>query len=615
MTFRTSSQPSERALKLVNAALALRQAEEHTNALSLLLKAQELAPDYAPLQLLLGLTYRDAGQLADAEGRLRRAVELDPQLGEAVQSLGLLLATQGRSAEAIGYLRRHVEQAPGDPVTLRALSMLMWQLGETAAARQLLAEAWQKAPSAEAGIIFGRFLTRLGELDEAEAVLRKNAEQTPGAKTLVEWAYALALLGRYKDAIPVLERVLTYEPTLDRALRGLADCYIPLGQPAEALAVAERALAINPAHCRNWLAQANALLALGRVDEALSAARRGAECIPPDDPEAEPVYQELRLQEAEALFRLGQLDETVAVLDALRRQFPTAERVAQVQATLLKDQGRPAEALAVLDAARQAGVPAYGSLAPLRYETLHLLARPADAWAFIEPLLAQQQDRRLETLANIGITLYVNGHVTAAEAVFSQLSAFKPDAGRFLVALGFIRTGQGRLADAEQLLQQALASPDAPDIAPLAQADLGYLHLITGDLERAETCLTSVGAHEGAQGEALLRVAHWDGARLVPDKIAHPSAFVPVQLAVAANWVALALARGQVSEAEALARQMIEGAPDSPLGYMTLGWAHHAIGRRDDALRAWIAAQERSPDPQLQQMIARWLDDIRDTPG
>ena len=461
------SVPNERALQLIDAALDLRQAGEHEVALGILRRAETLAPDDAPLQLLLGLTCRDAGKLAEAEAGLRRATELNPEFGEALQSLGLLLATQGRLAEAIGYLRRHVEQAPGDPTSLRALAVLMLQAGQTDAARQLLDKAWRTAPSAEVAIIFGRFLIRLGELSDAEAVLAAAAEGMPGARTLVEWAYALALLERYADAIPALERALTYEPDFDRALRGLADCYIPLGRPAEALAAAERAQAINPGHCRNWFARANALLALDRPDEALEAAQHGAGCIAPDDPEAEPVYQECGCKKRRRSSGWTASRKRWPSRRSCAGGSPTAERFAHLKAVMLKDRGRPAEALAVLEEAQSAGVSPYGSLAPLRYELLHLLGKAADAWGFVEPLLAKQPQRRLETLASIGLDLYMNGQVAAAEAVFAQLSAFTSDAGRFLMALGFIHIGQGRLAEAEQLLRQALASPDAAKIAPI----------------------------------------------------------------------------------------------------------------------------------------------------
>ena len=64
-----------------------------------------------------------------------------------------------------------------------------------------------------------------------------------------------------------------------------------------------------------------------------------------------------------------------------------------------------------------------------------------------------------------------------------------------------------------------------------------------------------------------------------------------------------------------LARRMIEGAPDSPLGTMALGWVHWSAGRREEARQAWLAALEQAADEQQRGVITRWLHDVGVTDG
>ena len=580
--------------------------------MDILLQAQKQAPDYAPLHLLVGLAYRDAGRLDKAETSLRRAIELDPGQAEAFQSLGLLLSAQGRSAEAVKILKRHAELEPGDPITLKALGTELSRLGRQEEAIHLLEEAWRKTQSTEVGITYGRYLIRVRQWERAEEVLREVAAATPEPKPLAEWAYALVMLERYGEAVQALQQALEINPEFDRAWRGLTDCYIPLGQFSEALEAAERALALDDRHCRNWLAKANALLSLQRYTEALEAARTGIECVPPNDPEVLPVLQELHLQEVEALFQLSRVDEALAQLEELRRQFPTVERLTRIQASVLNSLGRPEDTLRVLEEAQDAGLPVDGDLAPLRYETLHLLDRPDEAWAFIRPMLATQTEQRLNVLAEIGISLYARGRVGAAQAVFEQLRSFAPDAARFTNNLGFILIGEGELTEAEQCFLQALEMPDSAEWRPLLLTNLGYLYLLQGNYTRADECLREVAPLATKEWEAILRVAYWQDGQVIPDYTPHPTRSLPVPVAANANRVTLALAQGQIEDAEALARQMVQEDPDTPWGYEMLGWVLRATGEFDEARQAWEQALERAEDPEEQEALACWLEALSD---
>jgi len=603
-----TSRPSERMLRLIDAALDLRQAGEGEHALQILLRAQEQAPDYAPISLLIGLAHRDAGRLEEAEASLRQAIELNSEQAEALQSLGLLFASQGRSSEAVRLLKRHVELEPADEITLKTLGSELARLDRHEEAIRILKEAWRKTQATEVGITYGRFLIRVGRLAQAEAVLRQVAEQAPQPRRLIEWAYALVMLERHDQALEVLRQILHIDPSYDRAWRGVSGCYLGLEQFPEALQAADRALAIDDCHYRNWLSRANALSRLERHDDMLEAARRGLECTPEDDPEAVPVFQELRLREIEALSFLQRADEALERLDQLRRQFPSAERFTHMQVSTLNGFGRSEDALRVLEEAREAGLPMDGELAPLCYETLHLLHRPDDANAFIAPMLATRSEQRMDRLANIGISLYQDGRVKTATAVFDQLRSFAPDVARFASNLGFILTGEGQLAKAESCFLQALEAPDAQEWRHLVSANLGYVYLLQDNLDEAGKCLHQAVALATEDDEAILRIAYWRDGQVQPDVLAHPGTFIPVRAGAQANLVTLALAQGREAEAGALARKMVEEVPDGPWGHKMQGWVWHAQGNLAATRQAWEQALELALEPQERQALAHWLD-------
>jgi tetratricopeptide (TPR) repeat protein len=606
------STPSEKVLQVINAALSLQQAGEQVRALEILEQIQEQAPDYAPLHLLIGLAYRDAGQLEVAEAELRRAIKLDPKQSEAIRSLGLLLAAQKRSSEAIQWLKKYTELQPGDSITLKALGAQMARLNRHDEAIQLLKEAWEKTQSPQVGITYSRYLIRIRQRELAEKVLHQIVDTAPEPRPLVEWAYALVLLERYQDALKALKQVLEIDPSFDRAWRGMSTCYLNLEQPSEALEAAEKALAIDDRHCRNWLAKTNALLKLERYTELLDAASIGTECVHYDDAEARPVLQELQLRKVEALLSLNRPDEALVHLDQLRRQFPTEERFTQFQAQILKKLGHLEQVLTILDQAREAGLRLDGALAPLRYETLHLLNQPNEAWDFIHPLLATQTERRLDVLDNIGFSFYIQGKIQAAQSVFEQLSEFAPQVSHFACNLGFILIGERKLSEAESYLSRALGLPDNKAVSPLILANLGYLYLLQGDYTKANASLQQASSLAAEQQAGILRVAYWQDGQVVPDFTPHPTYYIPVRTAAQANQVTLAIARHQIEEAESLARKMLQENPDAPWGHKMLGWVLRTESKVDKARNAWKSALQYATTPQEKGVIEQWLKRLPD---
>jgi Flp pilus assembly protein TadD len=151
--------------------------------------------------------------------------------------------------------------------------------------------------------------------------------------------------------------------------------------------------------------------------------------------------------------------------------------------------------------------------------------------------------------------------------------------------------------------------PDSTGAHPLVTANLGYLYLVQGDYSKADEYLRrAVSLDTG--GEAILRVARWQGDRVIPDPTTHPTRFLPIYVAAHANLVTLALAQSQIEAAETLARQIVEEAPDDPLGYEMLGWVRRADGKFDETREAWEQAVEHTADPQARSILSEWLESL-----
>ncbi len=564
--------PSESVLRIIDAAVDLQQAGEKEKSIELLLDAQRHAPNYAPTHLLLGLAYRDIGRLEEAEARLRQALQLNPNQTEALQSLGLLLAHQRHSEEAIEVLQRHLELAPEDVITLGALSNELARTGRAEEGATLLEKAWQTTRNSKVGVILGRYLVRTKQTARAEDVFREVAAADPNPEPWIEWGRALLSLGRPKDALAPLQRGIELAPNSDSAWRVLADAQSMIGQYAEALQASERALAINEQDCRNWLVKANALFRRRRFAEALEAARVGLGCATSNTPAAHLSVHGLQSIEVLALFRMKRTDEALDRLEELRKEYPKAEHFAgmEVQALIVLD--RPEEAFHILNQAEAQGIPDKGNLAPLRYATLHLLGRAEEALSFIEPQLAVDREHRLNLLSDLGFFLYRQGKVLAAQAMFAQLCDLAPNVANYALRLGFVLSGQDEPDVAKGHLLRALQLSDSDDLRALVLIDLAYIDLLQTRFDEAVEKLTQAAQLASVGDEAILRVAHWDRRRVVPDPERYPTASMLVRSGIKANLVTAELGRGNPARARVLAEELIEESPDSSWGQKSLSW-------------------------------------------
>lgn len=600
-------------LTLMDAALDLQQAGDHEAALTILERARDRAPDYAPVYLLLGVIYQELNQPVEAENKLRKALDLEPEYPEALQALGLLLLEQNRQAEAVGFLKKHLASDPANRPSLRAVATALFRLGQPKDAVPILRQAWLEAGDEKTGREVGRILASIKCLEQAEELLREVVDRFESPETLTERSAILAMMERYSDSITVLKRALEIDVACDRAWRGLAHCYEKTGELDLALDASERALALNSSHYRNWQIYAEVLLRLERTKEALGAIWRGIELIEPTDTEAQDTLSRLLRLEWWCIGVIAQstpVEDLLKVFEEGRNRFPARDMFAQLQASLLISLGKHEEALLVLDEALLSDAVPRRSLELWRYGTLHLLGREHEAKRFVVSLAAADAEQASHALYFVSDQFYERGQIDAAESITRQLRTVFPNDAGIASGLGFILIGRGMYEDAEEHLNFALDASEEGPVRSMILVSLGYLHLIRSNLTEARRCFYDALSTDGSETASIFHIAYWMTDKVVPDYVSHPTRTLSVSRAVSANRVTLALAQGNVKEAAALAQQIINEAPDDPWGHTMLGWVLRAKMDQEGARQTWQEALELTRDTQDREAITAWLESM-----
>lgn len=181
-----------------------------------------------------------------------------------------------------------------------------------------------------------------GDANQALALLDAGLANVPGSISgLRTRALMLERVGRRDEAIDAYRRSVEADPEDLESLVALADALAQHGDGAGAEAAARRALAIAPDHAPAHAALAHAALAAGDTRLALASAREAARLVP-----GRLAYQRLCGQ---ALMRDGDLPGAEAAARHAVAMDPLAADSRNLLAEIFEEQGRRAEAIAVLE--------------------------------------------------------------------------------------------------------------------------------------------------------------------------------------------------------------------------------------------------------------------------
>jgi predicted Zn-dependent protease len=280
-------------------------------------------PDYVEGLRLFAGTKQVLGDLGQAESLLRRALDIDPRWAPTLTTLAELLLAAGRSAEAVPLLQHAVQGSPRYPRAALLLVRLYLDAGQPAAALEI-ATPWcsgakldeelsalhvaayaalgrqseavahyrrlvAHAPDSHAAAhTLAAALTAANQPDDAERVVRQTLSRTrPTAAMHLTHARSLITLERFDEAELALRESLRMEPCRAEAHDSLAQLiWMRTGNISEATRVLDQVLEKYEHDDALWAAKAALLQGAGDARGAYAClALRAA------GPQAAPMLQ------------------------------------------------------------------------------------------------------------------------------------------------------------------------------------------------------------------------------------------------------------------------------------------------------------------------------------
>ena len=275
-------------------------------------QALDIAPETVSAHVQLALAYEDQfindpdqyrGRLTDALNVLQRAAEIAPDSVEVLNTRGIIQYQQGNLQEARTSFERALAQTGNENITDRERSTIQVNLGKVyrdLEQMELAQQAFRRAvvldpANAQAHNNLGNIQYRLGNCSEAEYELSQAASLAPTSLSSVsQLAIVLFECGNVAGSIPEFERALS----LDGAVFApplytyLARAYLEQGRLDEAIRRAQQGALLPPESADAYYHLGRAYAARGNEGDVESA-RRAFERALELDPNYAPAQQAL----------------------------------------------------------------------------------------------------------------------------------------------------------------------------------------------------------------------------------------------------------------------------------------------------------------------------------
>ena len=307
-------------------ALASRGDGRLTRAVSALLQAVTLDPDFHEAHYVLGLCLKDRGELADARAAFERTIAISPAFIPAREELAELHRMEQRTRDEIEQLDALRALDPGKPERLIAVGrahlragnheLAVMSLGRAAerfkeypGVYAALGQVWlqaaeergdpsdlrkalealepvatQSTASSETLGMYGRALMLSGRYAEAEAVFRQASQRFPTDPEMLPYYASVAQrLGHLDDARQALVKYsILVDQDREEAVHAarIADLSMQLDDAASAVAWYEKSDALRASDASMLARMADAQSRVGQLDNALATIKRAQEKDP-----------------------------------------------------------------------------------------------------------------------------------------------------------------------------------------------------------------------------------------------------------------------------------------------------------------------------------------------
>ncbi|WP_377194803.1 tetratricopeptide repeat protein [Ruegeria meonggei] len=572
---------------------ALQELQEPEEIEKQLMQMLQVFPEDTSVQQTLFEHYVDQNNLDAAEGVLRDKAEPEAQDSFSIQRLIAFLAEHRGTDAAIAELDGII--ATGGINTPRFKTMrsaLKFQLGDTQTAlgemRELLEGAERTTQTRESEVEFARMLLIVGEPAEGRAVIEQVLTEDPTQAEAVKLKAAwLIEKDKTGDAIVLLREALHQTPRDSRLMTLMAHAHERNGDQelmGEMLALATEVSQSAPEETLNY---AQHLITGGDLEIA--------ERILIDALKQNPENPELLLALGGVYLNLQNWERLEVVLNTVRDlDEPDAlRRSNELRAQMLSTQERKDELAAFLE--ELANDPEFGLSADIALIRLMLTQGDVTgATERLDELLAEDPDSLNLRFVKARV-LTGEGKFDEAAQLYRAILKDRPDAIRAWTTLFSLEIQREQPEQARAVLKEALATlPENPDLLMLLAAE----HERAGELDQAIAVyeklyplsnrslvvannLASLLTTHRSDDESLQQAQHL-ARRLRGTRIpTYQDTY---------GWVAYRL--GRYEEALIYLEPAARAFPDQPLVLYHLGKAYAAVDRKEDALRAYQAAQK-----------------------
>ena len=168
-------------------------AAEYGTAERILSRALNTYPDDTSLRYAQALIYQEQGRLRRAVTALESLVNDHPDDAGLLNALGYLLTDEmDRHAEARDYLQKALATEPNNPAIIDSMGWVLFKLGHYEEALAYLERAFEMFPDPEVAAHIVDVQWALGNVDQAQELLRESLEEHPNSPHLQELDQRLA---------------------------------------------------------------------------------------------------------------------------------------------------------------------------------------------------------------------------------------------------------------------------------------------------------------------------------------------------------------------------------------------------------------------------------------
>jgi tetratricopeptide (TPR) repeat protein len=416
----------------------------------------------ATYYFMLGRHLEDVQKFEEAIAAHKKAIALAPESAELRAELAALYARQDRAREALETAEAALQRDPSNREANRIIGTVYAALsdqrrpfrpGDDPAQYGARAIAALERSRRDAGfdvnleLMLGRLYLSARDYPKAALSLRRLVDDQPGYP---EGAMLLAAAqegaGQTDDEIATLETTLEYNPAFYRAYLRLAELYERQRRFTEAADAYAHAAEAN-SRIDVSSQRAGALLNAGKAAEARDILQATVQKTAA--PDAALLYM---LGQAQRMLKDG--EAAAATAQKLKTAFPEDPRGSYLEAQLLRDKGRVAEAVTVFEGLIKRA-PQDASLVYEYASLLERIGRIADAERALRDVLAKDpQDAN--ALNSLGYLLADHGQrLDEAVDLVQRALTIEPANPSFLDSLGWALFRQGKLDLADAPLAKA----------------------------------------------------------------------------------------------------------------------------------------------------------------